>query len=249
MDTVKGVRAEHGQTLEQWLRRPLGQRVYQAELSLLREYLPGVFGFFALQLGYWGPERELLGDLKVLNRYRVGPDGSQAEVRARLDQLPFQSESVDAVVLPHTLEFTEHPHRLLREVDRILVAQGHVVVLAFNPWGLWGLRKLLHRDRGEPPWSARLLGERRIRDWLSLLGYDIVQARRYFYRLPVGNRRLLERLAFMERAGPRIWPLMPGAYMLLARKRVCTLTPIRPRRRLRRAVAAPALAGSHRQSH
>jgi len=243
-----GVRPEHGRKLEQWLRRPLGRRVYETELSLLED-LPGVFGFFALQLGYWGPERELLSDLKVLHRFRVCPGGPEAEVRARLDQLPFQSESVDAVILPHSLEFAEHPHRLLREVDRILVAGGHVLVLAFNPWGPWGLRRFLHRDRSEPPWSARLLGERRIRDWLSLLGYEIVQARRYFYRLPVGNRRLLERLEFMERAGPRIWPMMPGAYMLLARKRVCTLTPIRPRRRLRRAVAAPALAGTRRQSY
>ncbi len=240
---------EHEGALQEWLRRPLGQSVYATELSLLRDHLPRVFGFYGLQLGGWGAHHEILSELKVLNRYCVGAAGSDADLAAELDQLPFQSDSVDAVILPHTLEFASQPQRLLREVDRILVAEGHVVVLAFNPWSLWGLRQFLRRDHGAPPWSAHPLGERRIRDWLSLLGYDVLHARRYFYRVPVGNRRLLERLRFMERTGPRLWPMMCGAYLLLARKRVCTLTPIRPRRRIRRKVRAPSLAGSRRQSH
>ena len=44
--------------------------------------------------------------------------------------------------------------------------------------------------------------------------------------LPVG---LMRHLNFLERSGGRWWPIFGAAYVLVARKRVSTLTPIRPR--------------------
>ena len=91
-------------------------------------------------------------------------------------------------MLPHTLEYEPEPHEILREVGRILSAEGHLVVLGFRPLSSWGLRHLFARD-GFPPGLERMIGERRLRDWLKLLGFEIVDARRYLFTLPLDRAR------------------------------------------------------------
>jgi SAM-dependent methyltransferase len=145
------------------------------------------------------------------------------------------SDSVDAVLLPHTLEFASDPYAIVREVDRVLVGEGQLLVLGFRPWSLWGLRARGSRS-GFPPGLRRVLPERRVRDWLVLLGYEVVASRRYLYCSPwspglspgEATARILNRGI--------THPLPGSAYLLKARKRVYTLTPIRPRLREKPAV-------------
>jgi len=155
-------------------------------------------------------------------------------IQSRTDSLAIASDSVDAVLLPHTLEQTPDPHELLREVERILPGDGQLIILGFRPFSLWGTRNIVG-VQGFPPGTERLIGERRLRDWLKLLGFEVTDARRYLFTWPWGgavprSQRVLEAI------GNHAWPLLAGAYMLCARKRVYTLTPIRPRWRIRRRV-------------
>jgi len=152
------------------------------------------------------------------------------------------------VVLPHTLEFERDPHEVLREVDRILIPEGHVVVLGFNPWSLWGMWRLLRCRSGKAPWCGDFLSLLRIKDWMALLGFDVVLVRRYFYRPPLQRVGIMKKLSFMERLGSKLWPHLSGAYLLVAQKRVATLTPIKPRwsprRRLMGSLARPSARSS-----
>jgi len=172
--------------------------------------------------------------------------GRPAAIRSRTDSLAIASDSVDAVVLPHTLEYEPEPHEILREVGRILSAEGHLIVLGFRPLSSWGLRHLFAKD-GFPPGLERMIGEGRLRDWLKLLGFEIVDARRYLFTLPLGSSAPSSH-SFFERAGQHVWPLFAGGYLMKARKRVYTLTPVRPRWRLRPKVVGGLIEPTTRGS-
>jgi SAM-dependent methyltransferase len=226
--------------LHRWLQSPLGQRLYALERKHVAEALGNVFGWQLLQIGLWGEDHGLLAEARTQQKSVLVPldapltsAGSRLSgiARSRSDCLAIASDSVDAVLLPHTLEHVPDPHAVLREVERILLGEGHVVVVGFRPFSLWGARHLL-TSKGFPPGTERLLGEGRVRDWLKLLGFEIVDARRYLFTLPFGRAApSLQRM--WETAGTHAWPLFASAYLLKARKRVYTVTPIRMRWRTR----------------
>jgi len=239
-----------GPDLHSWLRGALGQRVYTLERKIVAEALAQVFGWQLLQIGLWGDDDGLLAEGRTQRKAVLAWHGSRpgrpAAIRSRTDSLAIASDSVDAVVLPHTLEYEPDPHEILREVGRILSAEGHLIVFGFRPLSSWGLRHLFARD-GFPPGLERMLGERRLRDWLKLLGFEIVDARRYLFTLPVGSSAPSSQ-SFFERAGQHVWPLFAGGYLMKARKRVYTLTPVRPRWRLRPKVVGGLIEPTTRGS-
>jgi SAM-dependent methyltransferase len=220
--------------LRSWFSGALGSKVLEAERARLSRVLPDLFGYHALQLGGID-EADLLGSSRILHRIVAGVPGSAAHVQAEPEHLPVASDSVDVLLLPHTLEFCREPHQVLREADRILIPEGHLVILGFNPWSLWPLRRVI-RGQGEPPWRGRFLSVTRVRDWLGLLGFETLGVDNFFFRPPCGREAIMRRLQSMEQLGERGWPVPSGLYLLTARKRVVTLTPIRPRWRPRRRV-------------
>jgi SAM-dependent methyltransferase len=215
----------------------MGASLVSAESELLSEALEDVFGWEMLQIGAWGPARHLLTGSRVRRQTVLAPSalGSGADVIGRPSQLPVAADSVDAVLLPHTLEFEADPYAIVREADRVLVGEGQLIVLGFRPWSLWGVRARASQS-GFPPGMRRVVAEKRLRDWLVLLGYEVVADQRYLYCSPwssgpktgEGNARILRR--------GLLNPFPAGAYLLKARKRVYTLTPIRPRFRDKPAV-------------
>jgi SAM-dependent methyltransferase len=236
-------------SLRAWWRSSLGQALIAAESELLGEALEDVFGWEFLQIGAWGAERELIGGVRTRRQVIIAPGtlAGGADIIARPSQLPVMGDSVDAVLLPHTLEFAADPYAIVREVDRVLTGEGQLIVLGFRPLSLWGLRARGARS-GFPPGMRRLLSERRVREWLVLLGYEVVASRRYLYRGPwrsapeasAASARLLRRGLFN--------PIPASAYLLKARKRVYTLTPVRQRFREKPAVLGGLVKPTTRQS-
>lgn len=224
-----------------WFTTPLGERLLAVEAELTAQMLAQAFGYFLVQLGQWGQPDFQLAGARTQRRVTVGWPGSggAADVWSAPTRLSFGSDSVDALVLPHTLEFVARPHQLLREAERILVAEGKLLILGFNPWSLLGLRRLPGM-RKRFPWNGTLLSERRLRDWLALLGLEVVASDRYFFRPPLSLARSLDKLAFMERLGARYWPACSGGYALLARKRVLALPHRMPKARQQHAIDAVA---------
>ena len=205
----------------------------QAESELMSEALDDVFGWELLQVGTWGSREALLAGCRtrrhavVANRRALRGD---ADIAARLSQLPIANGAVDAVVLPHTLEFETDPYAVVREADRVLAGEGQLIVLGFRPLSLWGFRSRAI-SRGYPPGLKRMLGARRVADWLELLGYDVSLTRNYLFTPPWGSTAPRPDVpsALLRRGWLKPWPA--GAYLMKARKRVYTLTPIRPRAR------------------
>jgi SAM-dependent methyltransferase len=227
---------ESPSALQQWQASPLGRALIAAEARLLAGTFDDVFGQELLQLGSWGAGRELLAQSRI-RRQSVVADAAQedGDLVASLAHLPIGAASVDAVLLPHTLEYAPDPYVLLREADRVLVAEGQLIILGFRPASFWGLRSAASRD-GYPPGLLRRLSLGRVRDWLGLLSYEIVTSQPYLYHLPRTPGGTLEDVvpSMLHRGWFYPWPA--AAYLVKARKRVYTLTPIRPRLRERAAV-------------
>jgi SAM-dependent methyltransferase len=225
-------------SFSQWLDSSLGRYLLAHEQGYLDQVTPDIFGFFALQLSL--PGIDLLRESRIPHRFRVGP-AADADALTLLQQLPIASQCVDLVVAPHVLEFTDHPHEVLREIDRIMMPEGRLILIGFNPWSLWGLKRHLSGP-AEAPWNGRYVSLPRIRDWLRLLGFDVTAGRLACYAPPLADQRWRERFRFMEAAGDRWWGVGGGIYMLQAVKRVIGMRLIAPQwrdqRRAPRELAA-----------
>jgi len=230
--------------LDEWLATPLGRTLLAREQAQVSAALDRVFGEQFLQIGHWGPRDAFLPYARTRRRLLVAEPGATGDFVSHATSLAVLPNSVDAVLLPHTLEYEPEPHEVLREVERVLVGEGHLVVLGFEPWSWWSLRHVLS-DRGFPPGLDQLISRGRLRDWLRLLGFDVLEVRRFLHTLPVGRLHggALER--HLERTGQWLNGHFGSAYLLKAKKRVYTLTPIRPRRR-RSRVLVGALEPTHR---
>ncbi len=230
--------------LTQWFTGPLGVSLQALESHRLREILAGFAGTFAAQIGRIG-DRDLLESSPTAVHVLIDPDasGGGAAVRALPEELPLDTRSIQVALLPHTLDVSDDPHQALREVERVLAPEGHVVILGFNRVSLWRLSCLLHSRGGRPPWCTAAIGLSRLKDWLSLLDFQVVRGSMLYYRPPVGHAYLRDHLFFMERIGDRWWPLGAAVYLVVAQKRRPGMMPIRSRVRRRRLQPASRPVG------
>lgn len=227
--------------LDNWFRERTGAYLLRQERAVLAEVLPTVFGFYLLQAGAWGSAQGLLQTSPIRSRTLLDAHATDADLRADPGHLPFASDALDAVLLPHTLERAADPHQLLRETERVLTGEGHLIVLGFHPWGPWGLRAQI---AAAPAWSGRFIRAGRLQEWLAVLGFETVRVSHYLFRPPITHAALLVKSAFLDHWR---WRLTAGAYMLVARKRVLCVTPLRRRQVRRQRAFAGAIKPSTRE--
>jgi SAM-dependent methyltransferase len=263
-----------------WLHSAPGRYLLAWEQQRMDRAVTDAFGYHALQLGL--PEIEGLRANRMPHRWVACDSLHVPEVLAaaatpellfstqpplggpglhcEIDALPFPAASIDLVLLPHALELARDPHQALREVERVLVPEGRVVITGFNPASLWGLRQraghlrrgLLRSacDAGELylPEAGEFIGYWRLRDWLRLLGLEVQGGQFGCWRPPLRSAAWLKRFEWMDRVGERWWPVLGAVYFLVAVKRVRGMRLVglarNPRRKTR---AAPAVAASRQQ--
>lgn len=246
--------AQQSVQLADWFTTPQGRHMLEWELGQFASATEDVFGFRAVQAGL--PGIDFLAGNRIPFRFTVAIEPGAALAADPL-QLPLASQSVDLLVLPHALEFSADPHLVLREAERVLMPEGQLVISGFNPLSLWRLRQAAMREARRTaagaPWDGRFIGLLRLKEWLRLLGFELNGGRFGCYAPPFSSPEWLRRFAFMEKAGARWWPIMGGAYVVRAVKRVHGMRIITPawrrERARRRAVAAVSQRnGSARQN-
>ena len=228
-----------------------GQALLEWEQAQMDQLVADVFGFHALQLGL--PELDTLRANRMQHRWLAvdtayqgwvppDPEGQGLSLRCDFESLPFPSNSLDLVVMPHALELARDPHHTLREVARVLMPEGKVVIAGFNPaslWGLWqrmgrwGVQRALVLPQGE------FVGYWRLRDWLRLLDMEVETGCFGFYRPMIRSELWWRRHEWLERAGERWWPVLGGVYFLVAVKRARGMRLVG---KLKRPVLAPTAA-------
>lgn len=213
--------------IESWLETPLGAALLEVEIAELERVTDQFFGFHLLQIGTWGPLESVR--MKALSRESalLSPrPGSAVQIVSEPAQLAIASDSIDGVILPHTLDFSAEPHHVLREAERVLTGEGKIVILGFNPLSFWGVRRVFGTRRFLPG-LKHMIARRRICDWLSLLGFETLELRDFFYRTPVNRKAFLERTSAYERFGGRFGGFLSGAYLVMAKK--CVYSALPPR--------------------
>jgi SAM-dependent methyltransferase len=254
-----------------WWASAAGIRALAWEQAVADEVLADAFGFHALQLGL--PEVNTLAGNRMPHRW-LALQGLVAaptqepvvSLTCDFDALPFPSQSIDLVVLPHALEYARDAHLTLREVERVLVPEGRVLITGFNPWSLMGLARSAgrlrwmkqRRGRPDPIPSDQSLGSmaggagetvsvHRLRDWLRLLGFEVEAARFGCFGPPLRTERWLERWRWLDILGARWLPVFGGVHALLAVKRVRGMRLVGLARRQARYAAATRAVAVHRQ--
>lgn len=231
-----------------WLLEPLGQALIDLESQKVQSLINRLFGYHLLLVGE-PPFLKLVNQSPIFHRIWVHPEeiseNEGSPVQSRQDKLPFLTDEIDLLCLAHSLEHIQNPHEVLRESHRVLKAEGHLIILGFNPWSLWGIWRLIPRLFKRLPWDGQFISRSRLKDWLALLGFDLLKVDSCFFRPPINNDSFLKRAKWLEWCGRYFWPFFGGSYVVLAQKRVLTLTAIKPiwaerRREMPRRLVEPA---------
>ncbi|MGL4768292.1 MAG: class I SAM-dependent methyltransferase [Formosimonas sp.] len=210
-----------------------GQYLTDWEQKLLDLWAADVFGFDALQLGHT-QRLNGLAQNRCSQRWLIEPDGTalaerddmSALVVSDFSELPFETDSIDLVILPHTLDDAPNPHAVLREVYRVLRPEGKMIILGHNPVSLWGLSALWARWRGQKwwPYQGKARPVHQLKDWLQLLNCDISQGKYGCYAPHVRSDKWLKRWHWLEDAGDRWWGMAGAVYAVIAVKHVYSPT-------------------------
>jgi SAM-dependent methyltransferase len=214
----------HNTLQSSWLDSPLGKYFLRAEKAIYDEQVSNLFGFNAMQMGML--THDLLEYSRIPQKLHV--DSLQGDVCLDSAYLPFTEGCMDLVCMPHTLEYSENPHQTLREVERVLVPDGYVILTGINPFSPWGVRRRLSKQK-HYPWCGNRLTLNRIKDWLALLGLETVKSGATGFALPINDEKWLARLQPLETFGQRWFPIMGGIYYVVAKKRVVNLTLLKPK--------------------
>ena len=226
-------------TLAAWFATRLGLYLREREQAYFDATLADIFGFHALQIGL--PECPFLQASRITTRLTADLE-EPAQVLADPHWLPFPENSMDLIVLPHTLEFTDEPHQLLREVHRVIRPEGQLLIAGFNPFSLFGVKRYFGREQ-TMPWNGNFIALYRLKDWLALLGFEVTGGGLDAYVPPFAQEKWRRRFEFFEKVGDRWWPIAGGVYFLQATKRLLgmrVITPAWTRRVRKKALASVA---------
>ena len=206
-----------------WLQTSLGQRLLLQEQQIYDLAVTDVFGFHAVQVGL--PQVNCLKDSRIPHVIFAG--NNKGNLLCESSYLPFAENSIDLLCLPHALEFSDNPHQTLREASRVLVPEGYLVLTAFNPFSAWGIRKFFTKN-DQYPYCGQFFSVPRIKDWLALLGLELVEVKFFGYELPIKSEKWWQRFSFIGTFGEKWWSRMGGKYVIVAKKRVVNVNLLKP---------------------
>ena len=222
--------------LRAWSQSSVGtQNLHQLQTQL-DSILPPLFGYHAVNICNFCQDQDLLRASRINHKYTLDIQPTFGNLCALPGSLPFAADSVDLILLSHVLEYASEPHKVLREVERILVPEGHLIIIGFNPVSFYGLWRMIAGWSNRVPWCGHFYTTAKLKDWLSLLGLETMTCEYLVFRPPIRQLNVYNRLVIYEDLGAKIFPVIGGIYLLLAQKQLATLTPIKPRWRPRRNI-------------
>lgn len=207
-----------------WYNRPAGEFALQKLNEKIAENISDVFGYHAFETGALLDQCRFLEASRVDTCFAVGREDEDVSLQAEMEALPLDFDSVDLVIASHVLECSDNPHQVLREIDRVLVADGHCIFIGFNPLAFWhsGRSFCASSDTHRRP---HLYGVSRVRDWLSLLGWNVKKISYVSFRPSFLKGKLFTRMEKMEKWGSLYWPIFGNLYIIHAQKQVVMMRP------------------------
>ncbi|HIO92229.1 MAG TPA: class I SAM-dependent methyltransferase [Leucothrix mucor] len=207
-----------------WYESLAGQQALLSLDDYISEYLSEIFGYYCLNIGVLSGRKEFLKDSRISAGFSIGADDNCNDLIAKPEQLPIAADNVDLVIASHVLECSQNPHQVLREIDRVLVPEGHCILIGFNPYTSLGVKRFLKSSRKKDT-RYRTRSASHVRDWFSLLGFETLEVNYIGFRPSLKNEKIFKSMAWMEKWGEKIWPLLGSLYIIHAKKQVVSMRP------------------------
>ncbi|MCZ2722787.1 SAM-dependent methyltransferase [Marinomonas sp. 15G1-11] len=218
------------QLFQEWYKSDLGRSVLERELSIIEQQTEGSVGYFAV---IQSPLIDLpLSKSHIRNQIMLAPimelGASKNTIIGLSNELPLDSDGVDVHIMHHSLDLSEAPHDDVREAARTLLPSGRVVIIGFNPWSLWGGRKMAS-NRLHAPWCSRFISPKRLEDWLKVAGLTLDSVEYICFRPPVRKASWYQSVRHIGRALELTHLPLGGVYIISATKQVRRHIAIKPR--------------------
>ncbi len=213
------------QGINEWYASQSGKNLSEDISLSLAESLSQCFGYYAVQIGCSNLTESIVQKSRVRHQFVL--DVKDAEVLAQHEYLPIANDSVDLVVAAHCLSYSKHPHALLREIDRVMVPEAKLIIIEMNPLSLWGLRHSLQAWLEKMPWCGRLFSQKRLNDWLTILGFKKMQILKVHYDLPLQLKTQNTLAHWLSKATKRWLPFMSAVNVFVYEKSITPMTPIK----------------------
>jgi SAM-dependent methyltransferase len=231
-----------------WQELPNGEVIVDEINRVLIPWWPKFFGYHLLKIGalsgYINSDGcSIKHQMNLVERKRSG------DIIADVDDLPFLEHSIDVCLLSHALEFSLDPHHVVREASRVLIPNGYLVITGFNPFSLAGLNKFVPYRKNNTPWNERFFSAMRVKDWLHLMGYEILVDEKILHTSLSGKLNQGKIAKYWQKIASEFLPRFGSVYVLVAKKRVHPLTPIKPKWKIRpkfESVKVPSMNSSHK---
>ena len=219
---------------EHWYSTLSGKASLETLDGLCQEVMSEIFGYYALELGTLSGRHDLLSNSRIAAGFslltRQGAethlkDSDESLIISSNEQLPIDTDNIDLIVASHVLELSKNPHQVLREIDRVLVPEGHCILIGFNPFSLLRIGRFLWPGTYKRDVTDKMRAAHRVRDWFSLLGFEVLDVHYFGFRPNVKGQALFERMDWLEKLGGKAWPVLGNMYMLHVKKQVVAMRP------------------------
>ncbi len=220
-----------------WEKLPNGLLILDEINSLLAPWWQKFFGYHLLKIGALSgfidsKQCPIKHQVTISEKQKVA-DLTANTIFAEIDDLPVLEHSVDVCVLSHALEFSLDPHHVIREANRVLIPNGYLVLTGYNPLSLAGLNRFIPYRRQQQPWNERFFSAMRVKDWLDLMGYEILMDQRCLHSSLAHQMSQGVIARHWRKFAQQYLPSLGSIYVIVAKKRVLPLTPIKPKWKLR----------------
>ncbi len=233
---------------ESWAELPNGELILTKINQVLKEWSPKFFGYHLLKVGALSGEVDC-SDSPIKHHVTMGKKSIRPNVISSIDDLPCIEHSVDVCILSHVLEFSDDPHHVVREANRILIPNGYLVITGYNPFSLAGLNKLMPYRKNQPPWNERFYSAMRIKDWLHLMGYEVL-TEQFFLHSSLANTVSEGSISsYWRNLAHKFTPKLGSIYIIIAKKRMTPLTPIKPKWKVRPKFSPVKVSGMSSNHH
>jgi len=231
-----------------WHALPNGEVIVEEINQVLKPWWPKFFGYHLLKIGALSGFIDSSG-CAIKHQMNLVERKSSGNIIGDADDLPFLEHSIDVCLLSHVFEFSLDPHHVVREANRVLIPNGYLVITGFNPFSLAGLNKFIPYRKNNAPWNERFFSAMRVKDWLHLMGYEILVDEKVLHSSLSGKLSQGKIAKYWQDIASEFLPSLGSVYILVAKKRVHPLTPIKPKWKIGpnfKPVKVPSMNSTHK---
>ncbi|WP_020559901.1 class I SAM-dependent methyltransferase [Thiofilum flexile] len=216
--------------LQGWYESHRGQATLQQLNIPIRRMTADIFGYYALEMGLLAPHQTFLTESRISHHIRLGSAGVASpfiDLSSHWTALPFEFGTIDLVLSTHSLELVADPTLVLNEIERVLMPEGHCILIGFNPYSALGMQQWLSNSPSKlnfpSPWQ--------VSQWLQALGFEVLETKLLSYRPNWGGMRFWHYTRWWERACQKARLPFSHLYIIHARKKVTPLIPLGAKRK------------------